>query len=62
MANKNFNWLIEFLGSRNFDIWQYLLDAIKSGFLNYANAVRQKITSLESYILLVLRFNLFFSL
>ena len=62
MANKNFNWLIEFLGSRNFDIWQYLLDTIKCGSLNYANAVRQKIASLESYILLVLRFNLFFSL
>ena len=29
-----------------------LLDAIKCGSLNYANTVRQKITSLESYILL----------
>ena len=37
------------------------LDAIKCGSLNYANVVRQKITSLESYVLLVLRFNLFFS-
>ena len=36
--------------------------AIKCGSLNYANAVKQKIASLESYILLILRFNSFFFL
>ena len=38
MEKKNFNWLIKFLGLRNFGIWQYLHEELQLEKFSYFNS------------------------